>query len=300
MINGIDSKKVYITGASGRLGRALMKKLPDAIPIVRRPYGLPNEIMSDFGVADLKEILANAKAIIHLAGSMDFSNKSGLWDGNVGLTKIITEAAPPNCRIIFASSISVYGKKLAIIPADESTQCLPDSEYSKSKFMAEQEVSKHPEHVILRIGTVYGPEYQDYMMVLKKIQEGKMLIIGDGKNNIPFVHVDDVASAIINSIEKGKGIYVIAGDPLTQKEIFDIAAKELGVAPPEKKMNFSIAYWYAYLRNKLGKKGFTTEHISILGSNRVFNCKKAKEELGFKPRPLSDGIKQMAGYLKGL
>jgi nucleoside-diphosphate-sugar epimerase len=114
------------------------------------------------------------------------------------------------------------------------------------------------------------------------------------------VHVDDVVSVLINSIEKGKGIYVIAGDPLTQKEIFDIAAHELNVPAPLKKMNYTIAYWYSYLRNKLGKKGFTTEHISILGSNRVFECSKAKNELAFKPRPLVDGIKAMVQYLKAL
>ena len=112
--------------------------------------------------------------------------------------------------------------------------------------------------------------------------------------------MDDAADAVIASIEKGKGTYVIAGDPLTQKQVFDIAASELNVKPPAKSTSFFIAYWFAYLRNHAGKKGFTTEHISILASDRAFDCTKAKKELGFRPRPLEQGIRQMAGYLKGL
>ena len=38
--------KVYITGATGRLGSAVLARLPDAIPLVRKPSGLKNEIVT--------------------------------------------------------------------------------------------------------------------------------------------------------------------------------------------------------------------------------------------------------------
>jgi nucleoside-diphosphate-sugar epimerase len=299
MINE-PGKKIYISGASGRLGRSVLKRIPEAIPLVRRPYGLPNEKMTDFSMNDLKEILSNAKAILHLAGSMKFNSKKVLWQTNFDLTKTIVDSAPPQCKIIFASSISVYGKKLAQIPANEQTECNPDSEYSKSKYASEQLVRAHPEHVILRIGTMYGPQFGDYLMVLKKIEEGKMLIIGDGNNFIPFTHVDDIAAAIEKSLERGKGTYLVCGDAETQSNIYKIAATGLGVDPPKKKISYTIAYWFAWLRNKLGKTGFTTEHIAILGSNRSFNCSKAKAEFDFSPKPIKEGIAQMVKVLKGI
>lgn len=296
----MDEKKIFITGASGRLGRAVLKKLPEAIPLVRRPYGLPNEKTTDFSIPELKTFFQKAKVIIHLAGSLAFTRKKLLWDINVGLTKKIVEAAPPDCKIIFASSISVYGKKLLELPADEHTPCKPDSEYAKSKFSAEQIVKTHPNNVILRIGTMCGPQFGDYLAVLKKIRERKMMVIGDGKNRIPFVHVDDVAKVIFNAIEQGQGTYVVAGDPLSQEEIYGIAAEELHTDPPKKRVSFALAYWFAWLRTKLGKTGFTPEHIAILGSDRAFDCSKAKRELGFRPRPIKEGIKEIADILKGL
>jgi len=300
MINSAPGKKVYVSGASGRLGRSVLKMLPEAIPLVRRPYGLPKEKMTDFSQSDLKEMLKDAKAILHLAGSMSFDSRKVLWQANYELTKTIVDCAPPDCRIVFASSISVYGKRLAKIPADELTDCRPDTDYSKSKYASEQLVRSHPEHVILRIGTLYGPQYGDYLMVLKKIEEGKMLVIGDGKNRIPFTHVDDVAKAIVKSVDSGHGTYLACGDAETQSGIYAIAAEELGVNPPSKSMPYPIAYWYAWLRNRLGKKGFSTEHIAILGSDRAFDCKKAKEELGFSPTPIKEGIAQMVRALKAL
>jgi len=303
MIDDPIERKVFISGASGRLGRAVLKLLPDAIPLVRSAAGLQNEVATDFSSESLKPILAHAKAIIHLAGSLDFNDKEKLWEGNVELTRRIAEACPPGCKIIFTSSISVYGKKLAQIPANELTPCKPDSEYAKSKFMAEQIVASHPEHVILRIGTVYGPQFGDYLILLKKVEQGKMMIIGNGKNRIPFVHVDDMAKAIANSISRGSGIYVLAGDfssnPLTQEEIFHVAADALHVDPPSRHVSYTLSYWFAWLRNRLGKKGFTTEHIAILGSDRIFDCSKANEELGFQPRPLEQGIREMVKVLKG-
>ena len=303
MIEDTIEKKVFISDASGRLGRAVLKTLPDAIPLVRTAAGLPNEVVTDFSLESLKPILERAKAVVHLAGSLDFNDKETLWQGNAELTRRIAQACPPTCKIILASSISVYGKKLAQIPANELTPCKPDSEYAKSKFMAEQIVASHPEHVILRIGTVYGPQFGDYLVLLKKVEEGKMMVIGDGKNRIPFVHVDDVAKAIANSVGKGSGVYLLAGDlsanPLTQEGIFKVAADALHVDPPSRHVSFTLSWWFAWLRNRFGKKGFTTEHIAILGSDRVFDCIKANEELGFAPRPLEQGIREMVKVLKG-
>jgi len=107
MIEDTIEKKVFVTGASGRLGRAVLKMLPDAIPLVRNAAGLPHEVVTDFSSENLKPILMRAKAIIHLAGSLDFNDKEKLWQGNVELTRRIVEASPPTCRISLSRSISV-------------------------------------------------------------------------------------------------------------------------------------------------------------------------------------------------
>ena len=289
---------IYITGASGRLGKEILKKIPNAIPLVRTKKGLKNEIVTNFSEKELKKILKNAKILIHLAGSMNFIDPTEMLEVNVHLTQRIVNSVPKNSRIIFASSISVYGKDLKEIPADENTPVNPDSVYSKSKFGAEGIVLQHPDYVILRIGNVYGPGFEDYTKILQMIKEGKMYQLGNGQNKIPFVHVEDVADAVKNSLKAEKGTYLVCGESLTQEEIFRISAEELGVNPPRNYIPVSMALAMmkieeqkAIFMNK--KPKLTQEHILVLSSNREFDSSKAKKELGFKPRPLKKGIKEL-------
>lgn len=286
--------RIYLTGATGKLGKVVFEKI-DAIPLVRHPSGLKNEIVID---NHLKEKIADATAIIHLAGSIHGNFK----ESNIELTKKIVEAAPKNAKIILASSISVYGKKSDLINVDELSQINPDSPYSKSKAEAERIVSKCKNHVILRISPIYGKMFPDFLYVIKLIDKGKIAIIGDGKNNIPFVHVEDVALAIVNSIKKGNGIYIIAGTPLSQNEIYEVVSNLLKVPFPKKipKIFAGLIFWLSEITSRInGKKPvLRKEHLEILLSNRTFNCKKATQEIGFKPRPLKEGILEIVKEYK--
>lgn len=291
--------KVYITGATGRVGRKVLNRIPDAIPLVRKESGLPNEIVVDFSdVKKLSGILADASVLIHIAGSVKTYDKEELWESNYELAKRFMRAVPEDAKVVFASTISVYGKKLMSIPADEETPVHPDSEYAKSKYEAENRVRMHKNQVILRIGTVYGPEFEDYFYILKLLEKGKMNIIGKGNNRVPFVNIIDVADAFVAAVEKGSGIYVISGECRTQKEIYDIACKEMKIAPPAHNTPVPVAEFGAWLMEldaELFRKKakITKEHIAILSSDRCFNCNRARRELGFLPIRPEDGIVEM-------
>jgi len=293
-------KTIYITGATGRLGRQVLRRI-DATPLVRKDSGLEGEIVTDFSARQLKGILNDADVIIHLAGSVDTLDEAAMREANVELTRRIVEAAPEGCKIIFAGSISVYGKRMAQVPADEDTPVAPDSAYARTKYDAERIIASHKNHAILRIATIYGPGFEDYFKILAMIEQGKMRVIGEGNNRIPFVHVDDVADAIAAAVEKGSEIYVIAGEPLTQKEIYAIAAKALGVKAPEARIGTGAANLLASIQEisyKIGVKkkrpSMTKEHINVLSSDRAFDCSRAKKDLGFSPRPLEEGIREVA------
>ncbi len=246
----------------------------------------------------MKGILNDADVIIHAAGSVETTDREALREANVELTRRIVSCAPKGCRIVFISSISVYGKRLAKIPADEQTRTSPDSDYSRSKLDAEKFVAAWPDHAILRLGTLYGPGFSDYFRIFSYLEQGRMKIIGDGKNRLPFLHVEDAADAVACSVERGAGVFVIAGEPLAQEEVYSVAAKALGVEPPRHRVGLGLALLIAAgreLASRLGgkKPGLTSEHVSILGNDRAFDCAKARKELGFRPRPLDHGIREM-------
>ncbi len=285
--------KIYITGASGRLGRHVMRFV-GAVPLVREAKGLPGEIVTDFSAESLRKILKDADCVIHLAGSMRFWDEGEMHRANVELTRKIVENSPDRCKIVLASSISVYGKKWKEIPADEATPTHPDSAYARSKWEAEEIARKKGKHAILRIGTIYGTEFEDYFNILHMLEKGKMFIIGDGRNRVPFVHVEDAAKAVAAAVEKGQGVYVVCGESRAQEDIYSIACRELGVRPPKK----HVSFWMANLLGRLQELGaligmkpkLTREHVSILGKDRAFKWERAKRELGFHPRWAEEGI----------
>ncbi len=282
------------------MGHSVLEKI-DAIPLVRKPSGLKNEIITDFSESSLKNILKDAGCILHLAGSVKTWDKKALHEANIELTRKIVECSPKNCHIVFAGSISVYGKKLAEIPANEETPTNPDSDYSLTKLEAEKLIKQKKSYCILRIGTVYGPQFQDYFTILRLIEKGKMKIFGDGKNRISFVHADDLAAAIPKAME-AQGTFVVSGPAATQEQIYSYAAKALGVPPPTKHIPSSFGNMLAQFQEvaaSFGKKPkLTREHISILSADRAFDYSKARAELSFSPRPIKRGIDEMvSGYM---
>ncbi len=295
--------KVYVTGASGRLGKALISVLEGCVPLVRKPSGLKDEIVTDFSPDSLRKILKDADVVVHLAGSRDFLDMAKARKGNVELTKDIVDALPKSSKIVFSSSISVYGKKMAKVPADEKTQTRPDTAYARTKLEAEGVVAAHPKHVILRIGPIYGEGFGEYFRVLRMLEKGKMPIIGDGRNRIPFVHVDDVVSAIVAASDRGQGAYVITGRSIAQKDVYELASKELGVEAPKTRLPVTLAKTYArfelFRSSHLGGKAkFIPEDIAVLSSDRAYDCAKAEKELGFRPRSVSKGIAEMVRQYK--
>jgi dihydroflavonol-4-reductase len=130
-----------------------------------------------------------------------------------------------------------------------------------------------------------------------------MKIIGDGSNRVAFVHVEDAADAVANAMDRGKGVYVIAGEPLTQREIYSVAAKALGVQEPRKHVGKAAADALASFRELMyhmgGRKpSFSREHVAVLANDRVFNCARARKDLRFSPRPLDHGIREMVLHYK--
>ncbi|MEM2974433.1 MAG: NAD-dependent epimerase/dehydratase family protein, partial [Candidatus Micrarchaeia archaeon] len=307
---------VFITGGTGRLGRALLDKLLGRQEIRVLDPGnalLPDGVIPIRGdLNDLKALsrgIQGADVVFHLAALVDYNAPwSRLEEINVQGTRNVVEICAKQRirRLIFISSTSVYGKNLREIPANEETPTNPTDLYGKSKLEAERVVGEHFSDVpstILRPGVLYGPTYLEYYSkVLRLIQHGKMRIIGDGKNIIPFVHAEDVADAMIKAaafdVAKGK-TYVLSGNTsLTQDEIYGIAAQALGVEFKKMYVNPNLAKIMLTLSSVFGESDISQEDINVLSSHRVFDTTRAENELRWKPIPLDAGIRQMVDLYK--
>jgi nucleoside-diphosphate-sugar epimerase len=132
------------------------------------------------------------------------------FEVNLAATRMIAEAGKGYGirRFLFASSCSVYGASDEML--DERSQLAPLSLYSRTKIESERLLlsimSEDFSPVLLRFATVCGMSHRprfDLVVNLLAAQaklEGEITIFG-GDQWRPFIHVDDVARALMGCLE---------------------------------------------------------------------------------------------------
>ncbi len=296
---------ILITGASGRLGSLVLKEIYKKFPKAniftlsrkQRLQSNPNTTHFKADITNkstLDPSMFDVDVIINTVGLVNFNeSESNFYKVNTQSVKNILDMCKGSAHIIQTSTISVYGKKMMRVPADEFTRPNPDTFYSKSKFKAEELIRNSGfNYTILRLSDIYGPNYlQGYSKVISLIKKKKMLLIGNGNNNISLIHQSDAVLSIVKAIEKKRtGTYIISNKPYTQKYLFNLIADELNVP----KLRRSIPVFLAKLFIDLNLINIPKEYIDIVSSNRAFITKLAQKELDFKPLiDIRSGISQV-------
>jgi nucleoside-diphosphate-sugar epimerase len=127
--------------------------------------------------------------------------------------------------------------------------------------------------VSLHMGLIYGNAgwFPDY---LRRIQRGRFALVGDGQNFVSLVSVQDVARAIVAAIERkpsGRRFVIVDDEPVRQADFVAFLAEGLGVPIPRLK----VPLWVAGL--VVGKAAAETAAADVRGSNQ-----RMKSELDVK------------------
>jgi len=219
--------KVFVTGASGFIGREVVKLLAEhgyyTIALIRdsAKSSIVNNsqevIVGDVNDHATLDAIKHCDAVIHLAAKVRFHPYHALKDVIVYATERIADACLKyGIKMIYASSIAVYGDARSRM-VDESYACEPDTGYGKAKLEAEHaildRVSKGLDAIILRPGYVYG--YGD--PITRMLKANKVIWVGNARNYIGLVHVHDCARAFIHFLDyntsKGYGyVYNVVDD----------------------------------------------------------------------------------------
>ena len=256
---------VLVTGATGFIGRALIRKLIkqrniQALALARRPTTVPLDA-EDAGklrfvscdltdaeaVSQLATALGEVNFVIHLAAQTPKSrleaNDPNLLQSNVVSTlNLVRYLSSTKLKcFVYASSLDVYGR-LAQIPASESCPTFPETLYGATKLMAEKCLDIYGGFsgvpvVVLRYSHVYGPGEDAYNKVIpvfiRTVLNGRFPEIwGDGSSTRDFVYVDDVVQATLLALrERESGTYNIAsGQETSIREVAEIIVELAGQA----------------------------------------------------------------------
>jgi nucleoside-diphosphate-sugar epimerase len=144
-------------------------------------------------------------------------------------------------RIVFLSTCSVYGVNNDLI--DETATPNPLSAYASTKLEAEQYIVKnHPNHLIFRLGTLYGlgDEHSRLRLdlvvnvLVKKAIEGEKLSVFGGEQWRPLLHVKDVSHGILHGLEQNiTGLYNLSERNVKIYEIAEQIKKYITTAEVE-------------------------------------------------------------------
>ena len=322
----MTKEKIIVTGATGYVGTVLVRTLYDAGYEVTSLV-LPDENTefiskySQVRYADVRDSDALAReasgfdAVIHLAGIVDIStrNHALMRQVNVEGTRNVAELCRRhNMRMIYCSSVHA----IPCLPKDETMSEITafDPEkvkgvYGKTKAEATKlilEMTKNGLDAMVAFPSgVIGPYERTLSNIGQMISDflcGGLTSYIDGKYN--FVDVRDVAKgicAMLGHWSSGEG-YILSGHEVSVKRMISEIAK----AGKKKMLRSKLPYWFAMGTSYLAevyyfllrkKPLFTHYSLQTLRSNCRFSNKKAREKIGFAPRPLQESLSDMTHWI---
>ena len=251
--------KLLITGATGFLGKPLIKQLSNKFtksnifPVLRKNSTSFDEfspiVVDDINSAtEWSDKLQGIDCVIHCAARVHVMNEvdedplEAFREVNVRGTLQLAQAAAKSGvkRFIFVSSIKVNGESTTgSLPYQSSDTPNPEDPYGISKAEAEEGLKKLAEKtgmdvVIIRPPLVYGPGVKaNFAAMLKLASTGVPLPFGCIKNNQrSMVYVENLISLVIeciNNINAANQTFLISDDDdLSTKAFVQGLSKALG------------------------------------------------------------------------
>jgi nucleoside-diphosphate-sugar epimerase len=297
-------KKVLVTGATGFIGRQLVRRLKseglDVYGISRNGGVIDNSIVDAVNLADAKQIEIwqkgkNLDAIIHTAAQIPSnfrgSDAQECFMSNIGaMLNVLHLAISYKCHLIYTSSTSVYGTIQRSDQPVTEAHANPDNFYSNSKYVGDvlcQQMAQSDSlsYTSLRISAPYGPGCKRSTVInifLKYALTGQNITLyGSGERTQDFTYIDDVVEAIWLGLSKRPtGIFNIAsGNPVSMKTLAQTVLQAIPTS------NSSIIY--------------SGEVDPQENYRAIFSIDKAHQQFGWFPRvDLIEGLQATAEVLK--
>lgn len=311
--------KAFVTGGAGFIGHHIVRKLIDrgyeVVALARSPNSaarltsigavvVPGDITD---ISSMREGMRGSDVIFHIAAwyAIGGVDREQMEIVNVGGTRKVLRLAYELgiSRIIYTSTVNVFG--------DTNGEFVDETYYSEGPFRTEYDRTEWLAHykvavplmekgapiTIVMPGPVYGPgDHSIVADLMRMFYRGFPIIMG-ADSVATYTHVEDVAEGHILAAEKGRigESYILTGPAIPLGEMIDFWAHLTGKPAPSLHVPSSFVRASAPMADLASQftdlnSAFSKEGASLAGVTYMARSDKAREELGWKTRPLQSGM----------
>lgn len=303
--------KILITGATGLIGRHLVRRLAeldhDIVVLSRNPARAADELVlpcKTFAWNPEKEppptqALQGIEAAIHLAGEpigtgrWTAERKKKIWDSRILSTNYLLKSlshVPTLKTFICGSAIGFYSNRNDEILTEKSSPGKGFlAEVCQAWELETQPLPSRIQTVHLRTGIVLSESGGALEQILRPFKMGTGGPLGSGRQWISWIHIEDLVRAIVHILENPQihgPLNAVGPEPVRQADFARTLAKVIhrpAVLPaPE---------WA--LRTALGEMADL-----VLQSQRVIPEVLLKTGFNFKFTDLKSALENLIGYQK--
>jgi nucleoside-diphosphate-sugar epimerase len=290
--------RVMVVGASGAIGTRLLPQLTDRGHEVIGTFSSPGRAervralgaqpvaldLLDPGAAARAVLETEPEVIIHQATALARMRFSRSLDRSFaptnrlrteGTNALLAAARQAGVRQFIAQSFAPYRyiREGGMVKTEDD----PLDPGPPAMMRETTAAMNHLDEAVTKAGGIalrYGGFYGAPDVMTRAIRKRQYPMVGDGLGVMPFIHLDDAASATVLALDhRGPAIYNIVDDePAPMSEWLPALADALGAKPPRR-----VPSWLARL---IAGQGMVTMTAESRGASNA----KAKKELGWALR----------------
>lgn len=317
--------KIFVTGGTGFIGDEVVRQLrqrgDEVACLVRNPEKGKKvaELGCELVSGDLSDNAAiragmeGCDAVIHVAAMYEVGipakQRPAMREANVGGTERVLGAAKEAGipHVVYVSTVGIFGNTHGEVvdesyehPAQSFTSCYEETKWEAHQ-VAKRMIAEGLPCTIVQPGGVYGPgDTSSIAQLLDQFLSGKMPLLPFPELGICLSHVEDIAGGIVLGLDKGKPgeTYVISGPAVTVREAIETVAKLTDRKAPKRAIPTPVMKAMIPIGPLVGKMMGQPPNLRELissadGVTFWASYEKAKRELGYEPRGLEEGLRQL-------
>ena len=324
-----------VTGALGFLGLYVVEQLRARGEQVRALCRRPSDELQSLGVdvvlGDLRDAAAVERACAGVDTVFHCAAVAGIWgpwrhyfEVNVLGTRHVLAGCRRHGvqRLVYTSSPSVTFTGADQCGIDESVPYAARwlCHYPRSKALAEQAVLAANGRnglltCALRPHLIWGPGDRHLVpRLIERARRGQLRRVGDGRNLIDMVYVENAAEAHLRAAEAlvagspvcGQAYFISQGEPVRCWEWIDTILACAGLEPVRRGISARAACWAgwaceaAWTLLRLPGEPRMTRFLALqLARSHYFSIERARRDFGYQPRvSTADGLRRLAAWLQ--